>query len=105
MHVMPGMARRPDTMRSRRREYSASIAATVSIGPVSASSAPYCAKEVGFEVDWLCNLIIAEISGSGASAYPIRQPVMANVFENEPATIMFGLVPGRLARENGFSFP
>jgi len=34
-----GIARSPATMRSRRREYSASMAATVSIGPVSASSA------------------------------------------------------------------
>ncbi len=58
------MARSPETMRSRRREYSASIAVTVSIGPVSASSAAYCAIEVTLDVDWLCNLIIAEISAS-----------------------------------------
>ncbi len=35
----------------------------------------------------------------------MRQPVMANVFESEPATMMFGFVPGTLASEHGFSFP
>jgi len=28
----------------------------------------YCEIDVGFDVDWLCTLIIAEMSGSGARA-------------------------------------
>src|SRR5580704_1703912 len=97
------MPRNPATMRFRRREYSASMTETVSIGPVSASRAAYCAIEVGFDVDWLCTLIIAEMSGSGARAKPTRHPVMANVFESEPITRIFGLVPATLASDHGFA--
>jgi hypothetical protein len=30
---------------------------------------------------------------------------MANVFESDPATMIFGFVPGTLASDHGFSFP
>ena len=64
--------------KSRRRRYSASIAATESCGPRSASTAAFCAIEVGFEVVWLCSLVMAaSITGAGASAKPMRHPVMA----------------------------
>ena len=39
--------------------------------------AAFCEMEVGFEVVWLCSFIMASISGLGASAKPMRQPVMA----------------------------
>src|SRR2546422_7244685 len=70
------MARRPSRMRARRRAYSASIVATESIGPRSASSAACCEIEVGFEVDWLCSFTMASTSDWGARAKPMRQPVM-----------------------------
>ena len=62
---MPGIARKPSTMRLRRRAYSASITGTESMEPRMASRAAYCAMEVGFEVDWLCNLMEACTSGFG----------------------------------------
>ena len=64
--MTPGIALSPARMRARRRAYSASITGTESIGPVSAASAAYCAMDVGFDVDWLCILIMASISGLGA---------------------------------------
>src|SRR2546429_1721018 len=59
--MTPEIARRPSTIRLRRFAYSASIAGTLSIVPVMAASAAYCAMDVGFDVDWLCSLISAWI--------------------------------------------
>src|ERR1700676_3385119 len=99
------MARNPARMRSRLRAYSASIAPTESIGPRAASSAAYCVIEVVFDVDWLCSLVTAAINGCGASKYPMRQPVIANVFENDPTIIRRSRPPGKLATVKGFALP
>src|SRR5258705_7386068 len=61
------MARKPSTMRRRRRAYSASITGTESMEPRMASSAACCEMEVGLEVDWLCSLTVACTSASGRS--------------------------------------
>src|SRR5579864_4929019 len=102
---MPGIARKPATMRSRRRAYSASIVATPSIGPRMAANPAYWAIEVGLEVDWLCNFVTAVTSGAGARTYPRRHPVIANVFEKDPTTITVFFEPDTLAIENGFASP
>src|SRR5215213_8598000 len=70
---------------SRRAVYSASIAATDSCGPLSASTPAHCAIEFALEVEWPCTLHIALVHSVGASEYPIRHPVIAYVFENDPA--------------------
>src|SRR4029077_2572951 len=88
-------------MRFRRRSYSASITGIESIEPRIASSAAYCAMEVGFEVDWLCSLVNACTRSAGASVYPMRQPVIAKVLETEPMMMTLFLESGALAIENG----
>ena len=72
-----------------------------SCGPVKASIAAFCEIDVGLEVVWLCSFIIASISGLGASAKPIRHPVIEYVFESDPATATRSLAPGMEATENG----
>src|SRR5258707_544185 len=67
---------------------------TDSCGPRNASRAPFCAKEVGLDVAWLCSFPIPLITGAGASTKPIRQPVMAYVLESDPATSTVSLTPG-----------
>ena len=99
------MARKPARMLSRRRAYSASIVTTVSMLPRIAARAAYCVIEFGFEVDWLCSFATASTSGFGARTYPMRHPVMAKVFENDPAIIVCSFEPGTLAIENGFASP
>src|ERR1700736_6535751 len=98
---MPGMARKPSTMRLRRRAYSASIVGTDSMEPCMASRAAYCAMEVALEVDWLCNLTEACTGGWGARVYPMRQPVMAKVLAIEPMMTTWSLEPAALAMEYG----
>src|SRR5277367_5076409 len=88
-------------MRFRRFSYSASMGGTASIGPVMAASAAYCAMEVGFDVDWLCSLLLAATSASGASVYPMRQPVMAKVLLTEPTMITLAFESFALAIEYG----
>ena len=53
------------------------MVSTESCGPRSASTAAFCAIEVGFEVEWLCSLVMAVTIGVGARPKPMRQPVMA----------------------------
>jgi hypothetical protein len=48
-----------------------------SCGPFSASTAAAWLIEDGLVVDWLCSLSIALMSGTGAPAKPMRQPVIA----------------------------
>jgi len=68
-----------------------------------ASTAAFCAMDVGFEVLWLCSFVIAPMIGVGASAKPMRQPVMEYVFDNDPATTTVSFDPGTDAIENGGS--
>ena len=63
-------------MKSRRRLYSAHSSWTNLCGPVSASTAPACAKLVGHCVLWEMRAVQASTSGFGPSTHPIRQPVM-----------------------------
>src|SRR5215472_19019045 len=98
---MPGILLSPSTMRRRRLAYSPSICGTLSIGPVIAASAAYCAIEVGFDVDWLCSFTVAVIISAGASVYPTRHPVIAKVFETEPMIMTLSFEPATLATENG----
>src|ERR1700733_8653453 len=95
------MERRRCTTKSRRLRYSASMIGMESWGPRNASMAAFCAIDVGFEVVWLCSLSIASINGLGAKAKPTRQPVIAYVFESDPAITTFSLAPGMAAIENG----
>src|SRR5262245_41869177 len=88
-------------MRFRRFAYSASITGTVSMLPVIAANAAYWAIDVGFDVDWLCSLISAWISGAGPRVYPMRQPVIANVFDTDPMMMTFSFESFALAIENG----
>src|SRR5579862_4735365 len=101
--VTPGIWRSRGTTKSRRLRYSASIFGTDSCDPFSASIAAFCAIDVGFEVEWLCSFIIAPIIGSGASPYPMRQPVIAYVFETVPATNTVGFEFAIEATEYGFA--
>src|SRR5689334_914092 len=82
---MPGISRKAFSNHARRRVYSASITATESCGPVNASTAAHCAIEFVFEVECPWTFSIALVQSAGASAYPTRQPVIAYVFENDPA--------------------
>src|SRR5271157_4895872 len=99
----PGIARRRSITKSRRRRYSASMMVTDSCGPVTASTAAFRAIEVGFDVLWLCSFAIAEITGDGANAKPMRHPVIEYVFDNDPATNTRSFAPGIAAMENGSS--
>src|SRR5580700_7080795 len=95
------MARSRATTKSRRLRYSASITPTESCGPRNASTAAFCAIDVGLEVEWLCSLFMAVTIGGGTRAYPMRQPVMAYVFETVPATSTVSFAPGIDAMEYG----
>src|SRR5688572_11210380 len=53
----------------------------------NAASAPYCAKVVTLDDIWLCSSEMAFAIGAGASVVPMRQPVIAYVFE-KPATVI-----------------
>src|SRR6476660_10570558 len=99
----PGIFRRRSITKSRRRRYSASITGIEFCGPRMASTAAFCAMEVGFEVLWLCSLFMALMIGVGANAKPIRQPVMAYVLDKEPATTTVSFAPASAAIENGLS--
>ena len=57
--------------------------------------------EVGFDVLWLCSFITALAMAVGANAKPMRQPVMAYVFDNDPATNTVDLPLSAEAMENG----
>src|SRR3989344_8491429 len=59
------------------------ICLTLSWGPFNASSAAICAMLVGLLVEWLCKLSIAFITSLLPAEYPMRQPVIAYVFETE----------------------
>ena len=67
---------------------------TDSCGPRSASTAAFCAIEVTFDVLWLCSFMMAATTGSGPSTQPTRQPVIAYVFDAEPATSTVSFAPG-----------
>src|SRR5437016_6534329 len=95
------MARSRRTTKSRRLRYSASITLTDSCGPRNASTAAFCAIDVGFDVEWLCSFVIALTIEGGTRPKPMRQPVMAYVFESEPATSTVSFAPGSEAIENG----
>src|SRR5690349_8682481 len=82
---MPGISHSARNNQARRRVYSASISATDCCGPLSASTAAHCAIEFVFEVEWPWTFSIALVQSVGASAYPTRHPVIAYVFENDPA--------------------
>ena len=56
--------------------YSANHPGRWSCGPVSAATPPFCAKEHGLLVLWLCTASIAFAIGSGAARKPRRHPVM-----------------------------
>src|SRR5262245_7077763 len=99
----PGIWRSRSRTKSRRRRYSASILGTESCGPRMASTAAFCAIEVGLDVLWLCSFVMAPMMGAGASAKPMRQPVMEYVFDNEPATTTVSFEPDTDAIENGWS--
>src|SRR5687767_11829513 len=74
---------------SRRRSYSASIAVTalsMVSGFFRAHAHAYWTKEVGCVAEWLCSFTIARVHSSLAIVYPMRQPVIANVFEKLPPT-------------------
>src|SRR5580704_5029606 len=101
--VTPGIWRSRGITKSRRLRYSASMSGTESCDPFSASTAAFCAIDVGFEVEWLCSFIIAPIIGSGASPYPMRHPVIAYVFDAVPATSTIGFEPAIDATEYGFA--
>ena len=74
---------------------------TDSCGPRSASTAAFCEIEHGFDVEWLCNFVIACTTAGGTRPNPIRYPVMEYVLESEPATSTVSLAPGSDAMENG----
>jgi hypothetical protein len=46
---------------------------------------------------------MALMMGAGAKANPMRHPVIAYVFESEPATTTLSLAPSAAAIENGLS--
>src|SRR6267154_2030248 len=71
----------------RRLSNSASQVLRWSCGPVSATTAPFCANEVGLLVLWLCTASIAFAIGSGAAHQPSRQPVMLHAFA-KPCTMI-----------------
>src|SRR5208283_4039863 len=95
------MQRSRSTTKSRRWRYSASIADTDSCGPRSASTAPFWQNDVGFDVEWLCSLVMAVTIGAGASPKPMRQPVIAYVLDSDPATSTVSFDPGSDAIEYG----
>ena len=66
---------------------------TDSCGPRNASTAAFCAIDVGFEVLWLCSLLIAAITAAGPSPKPMRHPVIEYVFESDPATSTVSFAP------------
>src|SRR5438445_10125918 len=95
------MARRRWITKSRRRRYSANIVCTESCGPRIASTAAFCAIDVGFDVEWLCSFVIAPMIGGGARPNPTRHPVIAYVFDIVPATSTVSFAPATEAMENG----
>ena len=48
--------------------------------------AAFCTSAAVLDVDWLCSLPIAAITGFGPSANPARHPVIAYVFDSDPST-------------------
>src|ERR1019366_7425740 len=88
--------------KSRRLAYSASIVPTDSCGPRSASTAPFCAIDVGLEGEWLCSFIMAPITRAGANPQPRRHPVVAYVYERDPDASTFSFAPSSDAIENGW---
>ena len=74
---MPGIARRPATMWSRSWMYSRRISCTHCLRTLQRATAAFCAIDVGFEVDWLCNFAIALTAAREQAHNPCRHPVMA----------------------------
>ncbi len=89
MHETPGSAFSAGMRYARRRAYSPSIfeiAAEAASGFVRAKSPAFCVMEQTFEVACETRRFIVSMRAWGPIAKPMRQPVIAYVFESVPAT-------------------
>ncbi len=93
---MPGTSFSSATIRSRRSRKLARIAAAASCGPVIASTAAHC--EI---CDAQESVLVIQRVNTGASARlatkPMRQPVIAQVFDAPSLMIVRSSMPGRVA--------
>ena len=58
---------------------------TPSCGPFSATTPAFCTNDVMFDVEWPWITLNAVVSSFGAIVQPARQPVIAYVFDSDPA--------------------
>jgi hypothetical protein len=65
------------------------IVSTGSCVPVSAATAAACATAAALVVDWLCTTSSAFATCTGVIDQPMRQPVIAYVFETPSTTMIF----------------
>src|ERR1700694_4207218 len=85
----PSIFESAESIACRRREYSASMAATEASDRSRSEHARTPASwdiEEAVEVEWLWYDDIARTSSFGARAHPSRHPVIAYVFEAAPVT-------------------
>src|SRR5262245_53539130 len=73
------------SIRRRRRSYSSTIPWKSRESPRSAAREAHCAGVFGLLVVWLWRTAAAFATAVGPARYPIRQPVIAKVFETEEA--------------------
>ena len=96
---MPGVARKAETTRSRRRRYSATIRSTGSCGPRKAASPASCTNAAVQELELMTSLVTGSTSARGKTPYPSRQPVIAYAFEKPSASTTRSRIPGSAASE------
>ena len=77
MHVTPSMARRPDTITSRRRRNSATMRSTGSRDPRSAAMPAIWVKAAAQEFELTINCVMRAARSRRITPNPKRHPVMA----------------------------
>src|SRR4051812_24672974 len=103
---MPGSRSIRSRTYARRFPNSARIAARESCGPEIASRAAHWLMEQGLLVSWLWRSPMNFATGTGATAHPIRQPVIAYVLLTPEIVIVRSERPGRkVAKQVGLASP
>ena len=91
--LTPGIAFSPETITSRRRRNSASIAATPSCGPSSAAIAAYWLNADVQETELIASRVTGSTSDGGNTPKPSRHPVIAYVFDQPSSSTVRASIP------------
>jgi len=93
----------PATMTSRRRPNSATMSATGSHGPVSATIAAYWLNADVHDTELIASRVTGSTRAGGNTPKPSRHPVIANVFDQPSSRIVRSAIPGTSSTDACFA--